>query len=199
MNFIEQLRRHIGFLERSCASYDAGNTEEALRIAVSLRVLFHDTKNSTSLLTHLNLKLSALVLSTFEPGYKENKEAGTFVISMPVFLNINSSGVRTPPLSKARRQEFISASEWWDEIIAYSPPHHKVSRKDVILGASNQDGGAHVDSTPNEKLASMIKGNITITKVVQGKRIEQRVNNDHFPWLRQFGHEVLNSPDISQR
>lgn len=195
MDFIEQLRRHIGFLERSCASFDAGYTEEALRIAVTLRVLFHDTKNSISLLTHLGLKSSALVLSTFEPGYKENKEDRTFSVTIPVLFN--SLGERKAPLSRARRHEFIMASEWWQEVIAFT--NQKVSRKDVILSAANQDGGAHVDATPDKKTASMIRGFWTIKKVVEGKVIEQRVNNDHFPLLRQFGHEVLNSPEISKR
>lgn len=195
MDFIEQHRRHIGFLERSCASFDAGYTEEALRIAVTLRVLFHDTESSTSLLTHLGIKSSALVLSTFEPGYKENKEDGTFTVAIPVLFN--SLGERRAPLSRARRHEFITVSEWWHEVIACT--NYKVSRKDVILAAANQDGGAHVDATPDRKTASMIRGNWTIKKVVESKVIEKRVNNDHFPLLRQFGHEVLNSPEISMR
>ena len=87
MDFIKQLSRHIGFLERSCAAFEAGYTEEALRIAVTLRVLFHDTKSSTSLLTHLGLKSSASVLSTFEPGYKENKEDKTFTVTIPALFN----------------------------------------------------------------------------------------------------------------
>lgn len=195
MDFIEQLRRHIGFLTRSCTSFDAGHPEEALRIAVTLRVLFHDTKNSISLLTHLGLKPSALVLSTFEPGYRENKENRTFSVTIPVFLN--SLGERTPPLSRSRRYEFIAASEWWDEIIAYT--NYKISRKDVVLAAANQDGGAHVDATPDKKTETMIRGFLTIKKVVAGKVIEQRINNDHFPLLRQFGYEVLNSPELSEK
>ncbi len=56
--FTEQLKRHLGFLERSCAAYDSGHQEEALRIAVSLRVLFHDTQHSSvSLLSHLGIKV----------------------------------------------------------------------------------------------------------------------------------------------
>ena len=195
MDFTEQLRRHIGFLERSCAAFDAGNTEEALRVAVTLRVLFHDTKRSISLLTHLGIKSSAIVLSTFEPGYRENNKDRTFSFTIPLFLN--SLGERTAPLSRSRRHEFITASEWWDEIIAYT--NYKVSRKDVVLAAANQDGGAHVDATPDKKTAIMIRGFLTIKKIVEGKVIEQRLNNDHFPLLRQFGYEVLNSPELSEK
>lgn len=194
MDFIKQLRRHIVFLARSCTSFDAGHTEEALRIAVSLRVMFHDTKNSTSLLAHLGLQ-SALVLSTFEPGFRENKEDRTFGATIPIL--INSLGERAVPLGNARRHEFIAASEWWGEVIACT--NYKVSRKDVVLAAANQDGGAHVDATPDKKAETLIRGSLTIRRVVAGKIIEQRINNDHFPILRQLGYEVLNSPDLAKK
>ena len=58
MNYREQLTRHLEFIRRSCESYDAGDKAEGLRIAVSLRVLFHDTNHCTSLMTHLKLKLA---------------------------------------------------------------------------------------------------------------------------------------------
>ncbi len=50
------LGSHIGFLERSSRDYDAGHEDESLRLATSMRVVFHDTQSSTSLLTHLRVK-----------------------------------------------------------------------------------------------------------------------------------------------
>jgi len=47
---LKQLRRQLTFLRNSAASYDAGYSEEALRIGVVIRVLLHDTQYSTSLL-----------------------------------------------------------------------------------------------------------------------------------------------------
>ena len=52
--FRQRLRQQLSFIENSCAAYDSGETEEAIRVATCLRVLFHQTRNSTSLLTHLN-------------------------------------------------------------------------------------------------------------------------------------------------
>lgn len=46
----QQLQRQLSFLESSSLAYDNGAYEEALRMAVSLRVLFHDTNRSISLL-----------------------------------------------------------------------------------------------------------------------------------------------------
>jgi hypothetical protein len=54
--FQQQLQEQIGFLDASCAAYDYGNKSEALRLATTIRVLVHDTSNSTSLLKHLGVK-----------------------------------------------------------------------------------------------------------------------------------------------
>lgn len=50
------LSEQIGFLKTSSHLYDLGFENEAKRLAVTLRVLLSDTKNSTSLLTALDLK-----------------------------------------------------------------------------------------------------------------------------------------------
>src|SRR2546425_4679404 len=68
-------------------------------IAVSLRVLFHDTKKSVSLLSHLGIKSSARVLSRFAPGYKPDTKSGILVCYTPIWLD--STGERTPPLENA--------------------------------------------------------------------------------------------------
>jgi len=52
----QQLRRQLGYLERSAARYDSGQLDEGIRIATTIRVLVHDTRNSTSLLSHLGAK-----------------------------------------------------------------------------------------------------------------------------------------------
>ena len=38
---LEQWDDQIGFIKRSCEDYDAGAHSEAKRIAISIRVLFH--------------------------------------------------------------------------------------------------------------------------------------------------------------
>lgn len=56
----EDLEQHLDeqlrFLSRSADAYDAGFTDEAKRLAVTIRILVHDTRNSTSLMTQLNQK-----------------------------------------------------------------------------------------------------------------------------------------------
>jgi hypothetical protein len=194
-DFTAQLRRQISFLERSCASYDSGHHEEALRIAVSLRVLFHDTLKSVSLLTHLGTKASAEVLSTFERGTR--KPAAPGVLSAFVPLWIEPTGERTPPLDDVIRRDFISAEEWWSEVIMCA--RETLTRKDIVLAAANQDGGAHVDAQLGTKATELIEWVGTLTTMSQGQVTRRSLDNHHFPLLRQFAHEVLNSPDINRK
>jgi hypothetical protein len=50
------LQEQLEFLARSGQSFDEGFEGEAKRIAVTLRVLFHDTRSSESLLHQLGIK-----------------------------------------------------------------------------------------------------------------------------------------------
>ncbi len=60
----DQLKRQIGYLERSCSMFDSGIDEEAQRLATTIRVLFHDTRQSTSLLTLLGMKATMMMVDT---------------------------------------------------------------------------------------------------------------------------------------
>ncbi len=62
----DQLRRQIGFMQRSADMYDNGYDDESIRIATAIRVLVHDTRSSTSLFTMLGVKASLTLLSTVE-------------------------------------------------------------------------------------------------------------------------------------
>jgi len=56
----------LAFLEASSASFDNGFEAEAKRLAVALRVLFHETRNSKSLLKMLG-KLDGQFFDTASP------------------------------------------------------------------------------------------------------------------------------------
>lgn len=58
------LMRQLGFIRRSCDSYDSGFHDEAIRIAQTIRVLLHDTTASTSLLSLMQQKMNIKLLTT---------------------------------------------------------------------------------------------------------------------------------------
>ena len=75
----------------------------------------------------------------------------------------------------------------------------KLTRKDIVLAAADQDGGAHVDAVPSRKAMELIEGVGTLTTISQGRVTRRLLDNHHFPLLRQFAHEVLSSPDINKK
>ena len=72
------LRQHLveqlGFLRRSAEAYDSGLVDEAKRLAVTIRILVHDTEKSKSLLGQLH-ELSRWFLNTAVPDQPGNAMA----------------------------------------------------------------------------------------------------------------------------
>src|SRR5713101_1988362 len=56
VDFKKALGRQLGFVNRSCQSFDDGCHDEAIRIAQCIRVIMHDTKRQKSVLSHLGAK-----------------------------------------------------------------------------------------------------------------------------------------------
>lgn len=192
IDLVKQLRRQLKFIESSCRAYDQGSLEEALRIAVSLRVLFHDTANSTSLLTHLGQKYSVHLISTIGLGKTDQQLGNSMVFCIPVMLTM--SGVQ-PPLGNGPPPRIVNCDAWWNEIVMSQA--QRLSRRDVVLSSANQDGGAHIDIAPNQKTVELKEGIGTFTRTIGGVSVTEELIDHHFPMLRQFGYEVLNSPEIT--
>ncbi len=191
MNFTVQLKQHLNFIERSCASYDVGHNAEALRIAVSLRVMFHDTNQSISLLKHLGVKDSVKLISTLSPEVHENQGTEQLLIHIPIMLT--SKGV-SPPLGKLGNSRLLKVRDWWEEIIMLQK--EAFSRRDIILSAANQDGGAHVDANPNKKTRELKQGVGIFSTSQEGVEKSIALTDHHLPLLRQIGYEVLSSEEL---
>jgi hypothetical protein len=69
-DFAEQYREQLSFLRSSAASYDVGEQPEAKRLALGIRILLHDTRHSTSLLTHLGIKERLPLVDTLPPSLR---------------------------------------------------------------------------------------------------------------------------------
>ena len=84
---------------------------------------------------------SAKVLSTFEPI---KQTPGRLTASVPLWLSW--TGQREAPLGDSAWKEFIPVTQWWTQLVMTGK--NDLSRKDIILAAANEDGGAHVDANP---------------------------------------------------
>jgi hypothetical protein len=203
-DFKEHLRRQIKFIKNSCDLYDQGHIEEALRIAVSLRVLFHDTKRSVSLLEHLNSK-SISLLSTAAPFVEEPAFPNLYLVDLMVNVN-RVDDIRChcgPLLDEAMRKDEIAFETWWQKelVIEHKQPPSVFTRRDLVLAAANKDGGAHVDEKLDPMYEAICRGSgIEIEFVFQPQWKHPPVTlpfeNIHYASLRQIAYETLNSPAL---
>lgn len=193
VDFKEQIKKQLGFLERSCQSYDAGFADEAIRISTVIRVLVHQTGSSTSLLKHLNATTINLLSTTFEPSTQTVSFVG---MGMMRFGGDKSEYI--PQLGKGPINELIPVSKWWNQIVMVLDAKHRITRKAIVLAAANKDGGAHVDNKLTaEYIALSTAGAVgTFVYETQVQRNEKPIESAHLVSLRQMGYELLNSPQL---
>jgi len=189
MKLQEHLRRQLDFIRSSCVSFDQGYADESIRVAVCLRVLFHDTKLQTSLLTQMKAR-SVRILSTVP-----RVGPGAVLFSGMLRLVLPSGGVPkvSIALGDAPHKEMLSRDEWWDQVISVDA-RGSIRRKNVALCAADRDGGAHVDPRLTTEYKTLQDGFWKI--VTRDPYTEVSVPDSHFVVLRQMGYEVLNSPDL---
>jgi len=196
---VKQLKRQIKYLETSSEAYDNGDIDEAIRIATVFRILFHDTKESTSLFRHLKQKNTFSYISTLE-SIEERKNR--FLKEEGILIQDNNppimfvDGERKPPFDTWGIKKFLPFDSWWNEKIL-KIDNHEYSRRDIVLFSANKDGGAHV--------APKINNNAKLLKEGTGQIIfeagysdtgETELRDNHFLFLRQFAYEVLSMEEI---
>jgi hypothetical protein len=194
MDSKKQLKRQLGFLSRSSALCDGGDTDEAIRIAVSIRVLVHNSTTSHALSRQLgadNIKL----LSTCGDPLGD--------LSRLVFFDgfggiVSPAGIR-PKLGHcaADSKKMVPVGEWWPQIV-YVAQGIRFSRKSIVLCAANQDGGAHVDPEldPDYKLLTTPGSTGVFVTVRNGESKVQLLDDYHLRALRQMAYELLSSPEL---
>ena len=192
----DHLIRQLGFLNRSCQSYDAGCSDEAVRIAVVLRVLFHDTKHSRSVLRQMKRRDIRLLSSCqpIRPNTVYFQGLGQTVIRASYE---HSTTEFVPNLGPYPSAHLMPVEAWWQQLVMLME-RKPIRRVQLVLAAANKDGGAHVDPslTPEyESLAAVgALGRFEI-KDAAGQRTSP-VMDAHLVFLRQLGQEVLLSTEL---
>ena len=197
VDFREQLKRQLRFLESSAASYDSGNVEEAIRISVSLRVLFHHTNKSTSLLHHMRAtNIHMLSTSSQHPvGLGLGLNVANNLVLNPFTGHMRAS----PWLDAAPTKTIVSFARWWkDEVVLFNAGI-EVTRKTLVRWSANQDGGAHVDELPDADYLKVTRGldfTWTVRNETEDTEMIVATQDLHLAALRQFAYEALHSPEL---
>ncbi len=199
-DFKKHLERQIGFLRRSCEGYDAGHTDESVRIATITRILVHDTRNCTSLLKHLgglNIRLASTVSVSHIPPSRIAMLSGMGRLTLTTGPTA-AGGKWKPSISSDSIKTQLSVPEWWNQIV-YILGTARCTRKDLVLAAADKDGGAHVDAKLTADYETLMtsgeRGFFHYPTTGETGNF-MPIMDAHLVYLRQIGHELLSSPDL---
>ena len=191
---IEHLNEQMNFLKSSCQAFDFGNIAEGKRIALALRILLHDTKNSTSLLSQLKLKDKIKFLNSAY-NYDSNN---LFAYHGLVGLRISSDdrGNRFFPLLESSKKKMkLQFTDWWDKPVIKDTLNVFFTRKDIVLNIANTDGGAHIDPKLNEDYSNLSRTNTIGWKSIDSGGVESELIGVKLASVRQIAYEVFKTLD----
>jgi len=151
-DLVEHLRDQVVFLRVSGAAFDEGVEAEAKRLAVTIRVLVHDTGSSHSLLKQLGVKDQLRFVNT-QPGDPE----GVPGLARAVW---NGDVWRwAAPLADWMRGKPLAFSAWWETAVIVDRKTSVFDRRGLVLPLAHKEGGAHVDPDLDEAYAALSRLN----------------------------------------
>jgi hypothetical protein len=211
VDFTKQLDKQLRYIETSATAYDSGDTDEAIRIATSLRVIFHQTKSSTALLSHLKATFIRIMTSVPKPPYPRGWFSPLAYVGAEVHIpephrkecsKYQPSSFIGPPiykpfLSGRRLVRQVQSPDWWSGEPAIILHQKKTTRRDIVLWASNKDGGAHVEAQlPFDyvHLSDCLKLGMGCDPTAE--MTFATAKEAPLALLRQMAHEVLHSAEL---
>ena len=180
------LKEQISFLEASANSFDAGMEEEAKRLAVAIRILVHDTSSSHSLIGQVGKNLEFLDTSSDLDSNNILAHGGLIVLLNELHQTRYVAMLDNFPSNTIKMIDFDS---WWSKPVFVDKKGRKLTRKNLILTAANQDGGAHVDSSLDETYANLSRNGLDM--IVSHGKGARLLDKPERVAIRQIAHEVL--------
>lgn len=198
--FKKQLARQLKFMQNSCHLFDKGDWDEAIRIATSIRVIVHDTSSSTSILKHLEAKdINLFTVCPETPKGETNYVAITCFNMGVINMGVGGKYGYGPDLQdfSVDSSVVLLVDKWWNQVVWVLDLNTKLTRKDLVLGAANKDGGAHVDSVLEPKYEQLSKEDFgTIVVRIRGKEDRRSVTDMHLVSIRTIANELLKSTEL---
>lgn len=191
---LTHLRESLGFLRRSSEAFDAGFTDEAKRLATTIRVLVHDTQKSKSLLGLLHMKSSMGFLNTAYPYNPKNLLSHHGLIGLRMENGRSSYWAPKGDASPGRPHKYVLFPDWWNDVVVVDSRGARFNRRDLVLALANQDGGAHVDPQLDSDYAHLSRHNSAGWMTTDGKT-ERPIMELELHCIRQIAYELATSID----
>ena len=150
-DFEKDLGVQIHLLRKRCADYDEGDFLEAKQISVILRNFLHDTNNTTSILTHLSRKNMKFYDTSLDYPVKNLAPEDGLIhykveVNPPEPTRITFEPVLNNGSSNRYIKGKVSFKTWWNKKIIDDKNGNVLTRRQIVLTACHEDGGAHVSN-----------------------------------------------------
>lgn len=143
------LRDQYARLKDALNGFYAGNEVQALNIAITLRVLVHETSKSESLLSRLCQHYWDLTIR-----HKPLNPRAAFVVPIRFQLVGGGTGRVIRSGFDSPSYQLVPLRRWWND--DYQPLGNiKLSKKTIVLNVADKDGGAHVDDKVPDSHATL--------------------------------------------
>lgn len=193
-DILAQLETQLFMLSRDCREYDSGLTIFAKSIAVRLRILLHESKNSHALLKQVGL-INQDFLDTAGDINARNIAGEVNLCVVQMSLDGSVPAVRYLPIclcgASPRPERWIRFDLWWNAAVISDGQGQEFSRKTLIGEVANTDGGAHVDSELNDDYMALSRENLLGFFYSDTQGNSGPLNDPTLPSLRQIAHEVF--------
>lgn len=193
--FIERLEEQRYLLQKSIKDMtEKGDLAEAVRVATTLRTLVHETGSSKPLLKYFNKNYLELPILDRAPQKQEALPPGVqsvVVMEVPVGFQIKPEGTFLNADLAIEACAPTRLGKWWYRPALILPGLGGFSRREVVLGLANKEGGAHVDPNISQRYEQLM----------QNKSLQVGTGNEVSPlclsrlMAGQAGIEMLDSLD----
>jgi hypothetical protein len=181
------LQEQIEFLKISADSFDGGFDGEAKRLAVTLRVLFHETSRSKSLIEQLELA----DIKFFDSAYSEIPgNLSEYKGLIGTILSDSGAKYYAPLDDRPFPHREVSFNDWWGADVFRNNRGEVISRKKIILTSANQDGGAHVDPELDEVFYNLSRGEF-LDEFYSDSQVDKLILGAEKAAIRQIAHEAI--------
>ncbi len=168
-------------------------------MAVTIRVLLHDTHDSISLLSQLSYKDKRFLNTSNYEGYiKTPWDVLVYTGLIGTSLVPYENKIEFIPILDPREDFPIQWREfklWWKMVVMKKDTLGTTfERRDLILNMANKDGGAHVDPVIQSEYAAITRQNsFGVTGQVGKFQSPKPIPHPEKAAVRQIAHEVLKS------
>jgi len=155
----EKLEEQRHLLRKSIKEFAKGDLAEAVRIAIGMRILVHETSSSKPLLKQLStnyLELQILDRALAKEGPLPPGTQSIVIMSVPISVKITNDGIFLNPDLDVEAYVPSLLGKWWTRSCLLLPGLGGFSRKEIVLGLADKEGGAHVDVNLPERYQQLL-------------------------------------------